>query len=91
MTIKTKRFDIVEYLDSEEVIQEYLRQVFADGGAEEIVRAPGHVVRARGMAQVAEDAGLNRESLYKAFSGEAKPRFDTILRVSRAQGEPLTV
>lgn len=91
MTIKTKRFDIVEHLDSEDVIQEYLRQVFADGDAEEIVRALGYVARARGMAQVAKDAGLNRESLYKAFSGEAKPRFDTILRVSRALGVPLTI
>ena len=91
MTVKTKRFDIVDYLEDEASIQEYFRQVLADGDSEEIVRALGHIAKARGIAQLAKDTGLGRESLYKTFAEGSKPRFDTILRVSRALGVPLTV
>ncbi|MBQ9240772.1 MAG: putative addiction module antidote protein [Duodenibacillus sp.] len=91
MTITTKRFDITNYLTDEDSIQEYFRQVLADGDSEEIVRALGHIARARGMAQLAADTGLGRESLYKTFAEGSHPRFDTILRVSRALGVPLTV
>lgn len=86
MPIKTIPFDIVAELDSEETIQEYLAQVFADGDSDEILRALGHVARARGMAQLAADSGLGRENLYNALKPGAKPRFDTILRVCRALG-----
>ena len=48
------------------------------------------VARARGMAQVAKDAGLGRESLYKSLSPGAKPRFDTVLKVARALGVRLS-
>jgi probable addiction module antidote protein len=86
MPIKTIPFDIVAELDSEEAIAEYLRQVFADGDTDEILRAIGHVARARGMAQLAKDSGLGRENLYNALKPGAKPRFETILRVCRALG-----
>ena len=91
MAIKTIPFDIVEELDSEEVIQEYFRQVMEDGDPAEIAAALGHIARARGMAQVARDAGLGSKSLYKALRPEANPRFDTILKVTRALGLKLTV
>jgi probable addiction module antidote protein len=86
MAIKTVAFDIVTELDSDEAIAEYLRQVFEDGDSDEIIRAIGHVARARGMAQLARDSGLGRENLYNALKPGAKPRFDTILRVCRALG-----
>lgn len=86
MTLKTVPFDIVAELDNEAAIAEYLRQVFADGETDEIIRAIGHVARARGMAQLAKDSGLGRENLYNALKPGAKPRFDTILRVCRALG-----
>ncbi|MDR0672658.1 MAG: putative addiction module antidote protein [Zoogloeaceae bacterium] len=86
MTIKTIPFDMASELASEEAVAEYLRQVFADGDSDEIVRAFGHVARARGMAQLAKEAGLGRENLYNALKPGAKPRFDTILRVCRALG-----
>ena len=89
MTVKTKRFDIVEFLDSEEAIQEYFRQVMADGDSAEIVQAIGHIARARGISKLSKDTGLGRESLYKTFAEGSKPRFDTILRVTRALGLPL--
>lgn len=89
MTLKTVPFDIVDELDSDAAIAEYLAQVFADGDSDEIVRALGHVARARGMAQLAKSSGLGRENLYNALKPGAKPRFDTILRVCRALGVQL--
>lgn len=58
----------------------------AGGDAAFIAKALGDIARARGMAKVARDAGLSRESLYKALSGERSPGFDTILRVVKALG-----
>jgi probable addiction module antidote protein len=58
----------------------------ADGDAAFIAKALGDIARAKGMAQVAKDAGLSRESLYKALSGERSPDFDTILKVVGALG-----
>ena len=91
MTISTKRFDIADYLTDEETIREYFRQVLADGDSEEIVSALGHIARARGMEKLAADTGLGMESLCKTFAEGSRPRFDTILRISRALGLPLTV
>ena len=72
-------FEITEYLDSEEAIAEYLSQVLEDGDNDEFIRAIGHIAKAKGMAQIAKDTGLGRESLYKAFRPNAKPRFDTVM------------
>jgi probable addiction module antidote protein len=58
----------------------------ANGDATFIAKALGDIARAKGMAKVARDAGLSRESLYKALSGERSPGFDTILKVVGALG-----
>ena len=58
----------------------------ADGDAAFIAKALGNIAKAKGMAQVARDAGLSRESLYKALSGDRSPGFDTVLRVINALG-----
>ena len=79
-----KTFDITEYLDSDEAIAEYLSQVLEDGDTDEFIRAIGHIAKAKGMAQIAKDTGLGRESLYKAFRPNAKPRFDTVMKVINA-------
>lgn len=86
MTLKTIPFDIVAELDTDAAMHEYLAQVFADGDSDEILRALGHVAKARGMSQLAADSGLGRENLYNALKPGAKPRFDTILRVCHALG-----
>jgi probable addiction module antidote protein len=91
MALKTVPFDIVKFLDSEEAIQEYFSRVMADGDTDEIIAALNDIARARGMAAVAREAGLGRESLYKALSVGSQPRFDTILKVVRALGLQLTV
>ena len=77
-------FDISKYLESEEAIAEYLSQVLEDGDNDEFIRAIGHIAKAKGMAQIAKDTGLGRESLYKAFRPNAKPRFDTVMKVMNA-------
>ncbi|MDO7925828.1 putative addiction module antidote protein [Pseudomonas sp. KFB-139] len=82
-------FDMASLLDSDEAITEYLSQVLAEGDTDELMRAVGHVAKARGMAQIAKDSGLGRASLYKALAPGAKPRFDTILKVMRAMGVEL--
>ena len=79
-------FDMATLLDNDEAISEYLSQVLADGDTDELLRALGHVARARGMAQVSRDSGLGRASLYKTFAPGAKPRFDTVVKVMRALG-----
>lgn len=81
-----KRFDIAQHLDNDAVIAAYLSEVLADGDQEELLDAIGNIARARGMSEIAKSAGLGRESLYKAFSPGAQPRFDTVLRVLRALG-----
>jgi len=83
-------FDMARYLDSDAAIAEYLSQVLEDGDPDELVSALGHVARARGMAQIAKDSGLGRESLYKALAPGAKPRMETVLRVFRALGVGLS-
>ena len=90
MAEKLLTFDMARYLGSDAAITEYLTQVLADGDPDELLSAIGHIAKAKGMAQVAKDAGLGRESLYKALAPGAKPRFDTILRVTRALGITLS-
>lgn len=91
MTEKIYDFDMAECLNSEENIREYFRQVMEDGDAEEIIIALGHIAKARGMTQLARDTGLGRESLYKSLAEGANPRFDTIMRVTKALGFTLTI
>jgi probable addiction module antidote protein len=81
---KTKIFDAAEYLDSPEMIQAYLDEIFDSGDPALITHGLGVVARARGMAKVAKKAGLTRESLYKALSAEGNPEFATVVRVLEA-------
>ncbi|MBS7350769.1 MAG: putative addiction module antidote protein [Comamonas sp.] len=91
MIIKTRPFDMANYLRSEEEIAEYLRQVLEDNDPAELAAALGHVARARGMTQLAKDTGLSRESLYKSLSGERAPSSDTLFKVIRAMGFKLSL
>ena len=82
-------FDISQYLDSQEMIAEYLSQVLADGDTDELLIAMGNIAKAKGMSQIAKDTGLGRESLYKTFAPNAKPRFETIMKVLNSFGVKL--
>ncbi len=86
-TIAT-RYDVDEHLRTPEEMAAYFEACMdeADGDAAFIAKALGVIARAKGMAQVARDAGLSRESLYKALSGDRSPDFATILKVTGALG-----
>jgi probable addiction module antidote protein len=85
---KTTNYDVAEHLRTPEDMAAYLDACIeeANGDAAFIAKALGDIARAKGMSQVARDAGLSRESLYKALSGERSPGFDTILKVVGALG-----
>ncbi len=83
-------FDAARYLNDDAAIAEYMTAVLETEDPDLLLLALSDVARARGMAQVAKDAGLGRESLYKALAPGAKPRFDTVIKVARALGVRLT-
>lgn len=86
MTNKISKFDVSDYLDSEEAIAEYLNSIIDENDQSLLLSAIGDVAKARGMKQIAEDSGLGRESLYKALVPGAKPRFETIFKVLQVLG-----
>ena len=79
-------FDAARYLNDDAAIAEYMTAVLETDDTDLLLLALSDIARAKGMAQVAKDAGLGRESLYKALAPGAKPRFDTILKVTKALG-----
>lgn len=87
---KFTQFDAADYLDSDEAVAAYLTAALEDDDPDLFLTALKDVARARGMSQLAKDTGLGRESLYKALSPGAKPRYDTILRVVHALGVKLS-
>ncbi len=84
-------FDAADYLDNDEVIAEYLSAAVEDPNPDVFLAALGDVAKARGMAQIAKDSGLGRESLYKALSSGAHPRYETVNAVLRALGVKFSV
>ena len=85
---KTVPYDVAEQLRTPDEMAAYLDAWLSDApdDAAGIARALGDIARARGMTQVARDAGLSRESLYKALSENGNPSFATVLKVARALG-----
>jgi len=84
-------FDAADYLDNEEVVVEYLSAALEDPNPDVFLAALGDVAKARGMAEIAKEAGLGRESLYKALTSGAHPRYETINAVLRALGVKFAV
>lgn len=83
-------FDAADYLTDEETIAEYITAALEDPNPDLFLVAVRDIARARGMTQLAKDAGLGRESLYKALTPGAKPRYDTVLKIMHALGVKLT-
>lgn len=83
-------FDAADYLDDEQTIAEYLTAALEDSNPDVFLTAVRDVARARGMTQLAKDSGLGRESLYKALTPGAKPRYDTVLKLLNALGVKLS-
>ena len=91
MKIEPAPFDAADYLTDEATITEYLAAALEDPDSEMLLVALRNVARARGMAQLARDTGLGRESLYKALRPGSQPRYDTLIKVMRALGVQLTI
>lgn len=87
----TIKFDIADYLDSKEMIAEYLNTVLEEGDDSDVVTAIGHVAKAIGMTKISKETGLSRPSLYKALSEGAKPQFATIMKVLKAIGGQIQI
>lgn len=83
---ETYPWDVVEHLETDEDMAAYLEAALEDGDTAVILAALGDIARAKGMTQLARDAGLGRESLYKALSTTGNPEFATVLKVVRALG-----
>lgn len=88
--LKLVAFDAARYLNDDAAIAEYMTVVLEANDPDLLLLALSDVARAKGMAQVAKDAGLGRESLYKALAPGAKPRFETVMKVARALGVKFT-
>ena len=83
---RTAAWDVVDHLDTEDDMVAYLEAALEDGDAQLVAAVLGDIARAKGMTQVAQGAGLGRESLYKALSPEGNPEFGTVLKVVQALG-----
>jgi probable addiction module antidote protein len=89
--VKIAPFDAADYMDNEEVIAEYLAAALEDPNPDVFLHAVGDVAKARGISKVAKDAGLGRESLYKALAPGAKIRYGTVRKLMDSLGVRLTV
>ncbi len=88
---ETKPFDPAEYLDDSDSIAAYMTEALESGDPAFVADAVGGIARARGMTEVAREAGVSLESLYRALSADGNPEFATVLRVVHALGLRLCV
>jgi probable addiction module antidote protein len=88
MTTEIQDYDVTEYLRTPEEMAAYLEASIAesDGDPAFVAKALGDIARAKGMAALARETGLGRESLYKALSAEGNPQLGTVLKVAKALG-----
>lgn len=91
MALETIPFETSEHLASPEAQGELINDAFRSGDATYIATALGLIARARGMTQVAKDAGISREALYKALSPQGDPKLSTLLGVIKALDLSLNV
>jgi probable addiction module antidote protein len=93
MTTTLLDYDVAEHLRTPEEMAAYLEASIAecDGDASFVAKALGDIARAKGMATLARDTGLGRESLYKALSVDGNPQLSTVLKVAKALGLQFSV
>ncbi len=84
-------FDIAEHLETDADIQEFLRDTAITGDASDFIHALGIAARAKGMAEVAKQAGVTRASLYKSLADDGNPHFETVAKIVKALGCKLVV
>ena len=86
MKAKITKLDIAEYLETDEDIREFLCESAQNATPEEFIHALNTAARAKGMTEVASQAGVTRASLYKSLSEDGDPKFSTIMKVIKALG-----
>ena len=91
MSLQTSRFDISEYLETDEDIQGFLQEVAGTGNTSDFIHALNIAARAKGMSEVATQAGVTRDSLYKSLSEDSDPGFETISKIVNAFGCKLAI
>lgn len=91
MNNKTSLFNPFDYMDTQEEINDFLRECLEDDDPAVFVSALGHLVKKHGVTDIAEVTGLSRESLYKTFNGKTQPKWNTIFKVTHAIGLNLAV
>ena len=91
MAVKTKPFDIAEHLNTTEDIREFLKEAAETGDEADFIHALNTAARAKGMSEVAREAGVTRASLYKSLSDGGNPNFTTVIKVTKALGCKLSV
>ncbi len=79
--MELKKFDVIDFLDSDEDLVTYLNIALEENDPQYFVKALGNVARAKGMTSVSEATGLGRQSLYRALSSEGNPRIDTLFKI----------
>ena len=89
--MELKKFDVVDFLDSDEALVEYLNAALAEKDPKQFAKALGNVARAKGMTSVSDVSGLGRQSLYRALSEDGNPRIDTLFRVLEALNVRLAI
>lgn len=89
--VTTKQWDASEYLDSPEMIREYLKVSFEQGDSEQLIMALGQVAKAQGISDIARKADISRQNLYKVLSGGSSPKFETVKKVVEALGCKLAI
>ncbi len=82
--MELKKFDVIDFLDSDEALVEYLNAALAENDPKYFAKALGNVARAKGMSSVSEVSGVGRQSLYRALSEEGNPRIDTLFKILEA-------
>jgi len=85
------KLDVSDYLDSNEMIAEYLNTILEEGNESDLIIAIGHIAKAIGMSTIIEQTGMSRASLYKNLSHGANPKFETIMKVLKAIGGKVTI
>jgi probable addiction module antidote protein len=93
MATKVRNYDVAEHLRTPEEMAAYLEACLAesDGDPSYVAKALGDIARAKGMAALARETGLGRESLYKALSADGNPQLSTVLKVAKALGLEISV
>ncbi|MBX9420627.1 addiction module antidote protein [Klebsiella quasipneumoniae] len=86
MKEELKKFDVVEFLEDEEDIQEYLNAAIEEDDTKYLFKALGNIARARNISQLSKEVGMSRRGIYKALSGEGNPSFQTVSKITKALG-----